>query len=291
MNSNETRTLWISIGAGLLAAFMLYSYSQEQKAVYDKKYGATTKVVVARKNINAFEMIDDSKIDIVEKPVHFVEPEALTDPEEVIGKVAAVPIVEKQQVTKQKMLPVSGAYTGLSHEVAVTKRALTIPVDDFRGVARLLKPGDRIDLIAALDYGKGPALRREVKTILQDVVILATGSRVVNNLPLLIRRDQQGRMTQENLEGDTSFNNVTLEVTPSEAQDLIYILTTASGNLYVSLRNPEDRVIARLNPSSIDSVLGKPNPAVISEALQRTPAAEPPAPPRPAKPAGRFRSF
>ena len=38
------------------------------------------------------------------------------------------------------------------------------------------KPGDRIDVIAAVDVGKGMAQHREVKTLMQDVTILAMAS-------------------------------------------------------------------------------------------------------------------
>ena len=59
MNSNESRTLWISLAAGLFAAFLLYSYSQDKKAEYDKTYGTMKNVVVAKKDIPEMMTIDD----------------------------------------------------------------------------------------------------------------------------------------------------------------------------------------------------------------------------------------
>ena len=60
-------------------------------------------------------------------------------------------------------------------------------------MAKLLNPGDRIDIIAALDVGKGTAQHREVKTLMQDVTILATGLRIVNELPVLYEKVGQSR--------------------------------------------------------------------------------------------------
>ena len=48
MGSNETRNLWLSILFGVFASFLIYSYSQEKKAEYDKKFGAIKSVVVAK---------------------------------------------------------------------------------------------------------------------------------------------------------------------------------------------------------------------------------------------------
>jgi hypothetical protein len=47
MNSNESRTLWLSIGFALLGAFIIYSYTQEQRAQITKDFGAQSRVVVA----------------------------------------------------------------------------------------------------------------------------------------------------------------------------------------------------------------------------------------------------
>ena len=48
---------------------------------------------------------------------------------------------------------------------------------------KLLKPGDRIDLIAALDVGKDQP-RANCKTLLRDVTILATGYNVAYEPPV-----------------------------------------------------------------------------------------------------------
>lgn len=278
MNNNETRTLWISVGAALFAVFLLYSYTQERSAELTKKFGAKQRVVVATKDINEMETIDESKLEIVDQPVDFVQPQALQDPEQAVGMVALAPIKSGEQILESKIMQ-PGPVTGLSLQVAPAKRAVTIPVDEMRGVAKLLKPGDRIDLVAALEVGKGANQRREVKTIMQDVVILATGLRIVNELPRLFERVGKEDFIK-NIRADTNFNSITIEASPQDAQNLIYILATSPGSLFITLRHPTDRVLHKLPPTSIETVLNRVDASMLSDSL-RAPASVPAPPPPP----------
>ena len=298
MGSNETRNLWLSIAAGVFATFLLYSYSQEKKAEYDKLYGSTKRVVKANVDIAEMQTIYDNMLVVEEIPASFIQPDAITIPDEIIGNVAAVPIKKGQIVVKNNLLT-PGPDTGIANQVAPSKRALSLPIDDIRGVAKLVRPGDRIDILAAIDSGKGVSQKREVITLMQDVVVLATGVNIVNNIPRMFELDSTGKnLNQFALTGDTKYSTITIEATPKESQDLVYILSTAPGNLYVILRNPNDRaIVPRVASSTAESVLGKPvvesagftapqapmvaPPPSFQQPSQRVPAATPPASTRP----------
>lgn len=280
MNQNETRTLWISVGSALFAVFLLYSYTQEKSADLMKKFGAKKRVVIAARDINEMETIDETMLQIVEKPIDFIEPKAVSNPEEAVGQVALAPIKKDEQVLESKIMK-PGPVTGLSLQVSPSKRAVSIPIDEMRGVSKLVKPGDRIDLIAALDVGKGADQKREVKTIMQDVVILATGLKVANELPRLFETSGNETFIR-NIRADTTFSTITVEVDPKEAQDLIYILSTSPGSLFMALRHPSDRSKNRLPVATIEGVLGKVNNNLINRQT-RVPASPPPKP-EPKKP-------
>ncbi len=279
MNSNESRTLWISIFSALFAVVLLYSYSQERTAEITKKFGAKEKVVIATRDINEMETINETMLQIIERPVDFIEPKAVNDPELAVGKVALAPIKENEQILESKIME-PGPITGLSLQVSPGKRAITIPIDEVRGIAKLIKPGDRIDIMAAIDIGAGANQKREVKTLLQDVTILATGSTIINELPRLFEKHGKEEFVK-NMRADTSFTTVTIEATPTEVQDLVYILSTAPGSLFISLRHPSDNLKTQLASSSVQTVLGKVSESNISQQLERLPAAA--APPMPVK--------
>ena len=257
------------MGAALFAIFLLYSWSQEQKTAMAKKFGSTKRVVIASQDIAEMETVDESKLEYVEQPVDFIQPDAISEPEAAVGQVAAVPIKKGEQILQTKLL-LPGPDTGLSMEVSPGKRAITLPVDDMRGVSRLLRPGDRIDIIAALDSGKGTEAKREVRTILQDVVVLATGINVVNKIPRRFELDANGKTVNRiNLSANVNFSNITIEAKPEEVQQLVYLLATSPGNLFTVLRHPNDRLQAPTRTTSIDDILGRPT-------VMRVPAATAP---------------
>ncbi|MCB0350138.1 MAG: Flp pilus assembly protein CpaB [Bdellovibrionales bacterium] len=272
MNNNESRTLWISVFSALFAVFLLYSYTQERSAELTSKFGAKQTVVVAIKDINEMETIDESKLSIEERPIEFIQPDALKDPELAVGMVALAPIKLGEQILENKIME-PGPVTGLSLQVAPSKRAVTLPIDEMRGVAKLLKPGDRIDLVAALDIGRGATQRREVKTIMQDVVILATGLRIANELPRLLEKVGKEDFIK-NIRSDTNFNTITVEASPADAQNLIYILATSPGSLFVTLRHPSDRANVTLPQASVETVLNRVDGATLTQTV-RQPASTP----------------
>jgi pilus assembly protein CpaB len=278
VNNNETRTLYISVASALFAVFLVYSYSQEKNAELTKKFGAKQRVVVAAQDINEMETIDESMLQTVEKPVNFTEPQSISDPEELVGMVALAPIKKDEQVLKSKVIK-PGPVTGLSLQVSPSKRAVSIPVNEINAVSRLLNPGDRIDIVAALDVGKGMTQHKEVKTIMQDVTVLATGLRVANELPVLYEKLGKEDFIK-NLRGDTNFSTITIEASPEESQDLIYLLATAPGALFLTLRHPSDHSKKRYPETTIESLLGKVSTEMIN-LQQRAPAAAPPPPPAP----------
>jgi pilus assembly protein CpaB len=273
---NETRNLWLSIGAGVFATFLLYSYSQEKKAEYDKKFGTTKRVIVAKDDIPEMQTIYDTMVEAIEKPADFIEPDAAITFEEVVGSVAAIPIKKGQQISKNKLLT-PGPDTGIALQVAPTKRAITIPTDEVRSVAKLIRPGDRVDILAAVDIGKGINQERKVITMMQDVVVLATGVSILNNIPRVVELDGSGKnMAGYSLTGDTKYTTITIEATPKEAQDLVYILSTAPGNLFFTLRNSNDHGFTRLPSSTAQAVTNEGVTPVASPLTPMAPTLVPP---------------
>jgi pilus assembly protein CpaB len=288
MFQSETGKFWISVGLGVFAVIMLYSYTNEKQRDLTSQFGDKTQVVIAKADINEMETIDATKLDVVDKPLAFVEPERVMNPELAIGQVALVPIKKGQTILKTHIMK-PGPTTGLAMHVAPGRRAVTVPIDEMRGVAKLIKPGDRIDLIAAIEVGRGATQRREVKTILQDVVVLATGLRIANEIPRLFETIGNDEYIK-NIRSDTTFNTVTLETAPQEAQNLIYILSTSPGSLFMTLRHPSDRVKENMTQSSAESLLNRVSPSVMDQQIRAPASALPPAPaPMPQKSAPRNR--
>lgn len=256
--NNDSKTFWLSLFVGLLAAFMLFSYSEEQKKEVKKTYGTLKNVIVARVDIKEMQNIDDTMLEVRQRPSEFLEPNSIDNTDLIVGQVAAAPISKGEQILKSKLLS-PGSDTGIALQISPEKRAITLPVDEVRGVAKLIRPGDRIDIFAALTVGRGNESRKEVQRLLKDIVVLATGVQVVNNLPRVLEMDSSGRnIMMQRLSGDTKYTNITIEVTPVEAQMVIYMMATAPSDIFLTLKNPNERdtTPVRLPATSAETLLG-----------------------------------
>lgn len=256
--NQDSKNLWIAVAFAIGAAAFLYSYIQEKNREVTKNFGAKITVVVAKKDIYEMQPIGENVLDIVEIPEKYKQPGTIVDPNELIGKVSLANIKAGEQILSTKVIEPSPR-TGLSFQVSPGKRAISIPADQMRGVAKLLRPGDKIDILASVSTGKGQNQIREVKTLMQNVPILATGSRIANELPALYSKTEKGVYKFESLNARTDYGTVTIEATPLEAQNLTYILIENPGNLFFTLRHPSDSGPAGVPSSSTaESILGRP---------------------------------
>ena len=257
MGVDESRNLWISVGAGLFATFMLYSHMQEKKSEIDKAIGDKVTVIVAKENINYMETIYDNVVEIKEKLRSDVEPDAIRNTEDVVGTVAAISIKKGQTITKNAVTE-PGPETGMAIVVSPNRRAVTIPVGPQNANAGLIRPGDRVDIFAVLEMGKGAAARREALLFRENVAVLATGVNVTNNLPRTIEKDPSGtKLIQTTLTGDTRYSTLTVEVDVNDAQDLIFLVANNPSSLFLLLRNPYDKspVRTRFPSSNFDTIM------------------------------------
>ena len=260
--NREAKNLWISLGAAVFSIFLIYSYIQEKSFEAAKGYGDSVQVVVAKQDIKAMQTINESMLSIEKRPSKFVEKKSVKNSESIIGQVALAPISSGEMLLSNKVLQ-PNPVTGLSLQVAPTKRAVTIPVSDAKAVGRLIKPGDRIDILSTFDVDKGNKKIKEVHTVFQDITILATGHRIQNQLPI-VKETSGNTETLISVQEDVKFSHVTVELSPSEAQDLVYILSVHGGELYMTLRHPSDHT-RTLFESATQS-------ETIRRRLQRSPA-------------------
>ena len=181
----NSRAFTTSLLLAALAVAMIYSYIESRETELQSDYGNQTPVVVAKEDIKELEIIDDRKVQLVNVPKKFQMPGSFTRVEDLYNTIAAVPIKKGEQITVPRVT-YPGAQSGLSRQISIGKRALSIQVTEGQAVSRLLKPGDRVDILALVDYASGKKERLKVKTVLQDVLVLSTGLYVTNSVPLVI---------------------------------------------------------------------------------------------------------
>lgn len=249
----NSRAFTLSLVIAGIAVFMVQSYIDGRENEFKARYGDLRQVIVAKEDIKEMETIDDRKVQIATVPAAYAMPGAFDKIESVYNTLAATPIKKGEQITTPRVT-YPGGKTGLSRQISEGKRAIAVQIAEDEAVGKLIKPGDRVDILSLIDYGGGRPELMKVKTVLQDVYVLATGKRVTNEIPMVgLKVDQQIKALKLNTY--TNFNTVTLELSPSDAQKLLF-LRKIGGGIYITLRNNTDKVKERIGGTRLFDVLG-----------------------------------
>lgn len=251
----NSRAFTTSLILAAVAVLMIYSYITSRETELVSEYGNPTPVVVAKEDIKELEVIDDRKVKIETIPAKFQMPGRFTRVEDLYNTIAATPIKKGEQITAPRVT-YPGAQSGLARQIAIGKRAYSLSVSESQAVSRLLKPGDRVDVLAMVDYASGKKDKIKIKTVLQDVLILSTGLFVTNSVPVINMKGEGNETRPMKLNNYTNFNTITLELTPFEVQKMVFLVAAGNG-IYLSLRNNDDKTIERISATRLYDVLGE----------------------------------
>lgn len=264
----NNRTITLALGFAFVAVFFMYNYVTSIEDEARKRDGTQVLVLEARKDIREMDTINESMLSFRLIPKKYLEPSAIAlekvkeDKESaktlkgIAGSIAVVPIKKGEQIAYNKITE-PGSRTGLATQITPGKRAYSIPVNDLTGVSKLVKPGDRVDLIAVVDVGGGKE-NKVVKTVFQDLVVLATGRYVTNNIARSVEVDPSGigKDKVRSLADDYSFTNITVEVEPSQVQTLALLVNNGDNALSIALRNNDDLERVSLPMNNLTDVVG-----------------------------------
>jgi pilus assembly protein CpaB len=229
--------------------------------------GQTKAVLVAIHDIPARAAATSDLFVVEQRIAAQVDPDAISDPKALAGTYTLVPIPAGGVATTSKIGTASAATLPARLEVGM--RAVSIAIDNVKGIAGLITPGDRVDVIAVPPHaGNETPL---ASTIMRGVLVLAMGDNV-----------QTTTAIPGPLSAPTVLTTITLEVTPNQAD----LLAGADINtiLRLALRNPKEPVDAypaeTLTLAPQDAVPASTAPAATGPSA--TPAgrgARPPGPP------------
>jgi pilus assembly protein CpaB len=271
----ENKKAFIISGICFAISLLLISgYVSQREAELTADMGERVPVLVAKRPINEYETIREDMVEVSSVFKKFYQTSAVKDVGDVIGKSAYVPIYEGEQIVLTKLVSQDGKPV-LDRQVERNFRAVTIKISPHTGVGRLVRPGDRVDVLAAPNYDVGGVMVFEIKTLVQNVVVLATGKSIQNAVPTRVTKDMMdtleeemvrekrkdwGGASRESLEThrpDDDYQTLTLQVSPDDAKRLLYLSHTYGDNrLYFTLRNSADTELAKLDTTLLDDVLG-----------------------------------
>jgi pilus assembly protein CpaB len=223
------------------AALSVYFYLESVKQSY-REAGKYVTVVVAGSNIPARSTIAAGVIRYAEMPEQYVHPAAARSAQEVLGKIALADIAAGEPILKSKLVAEKDARYGLAFSLAAGERAVTVAVTEVSGLAGMVRPDDRVDVIATFDVTPPDPQQPKTcytSTIIHNVRVLATGQNL-------------SPVKSENKKG-SGFETVTLAVTPAQAQ--LLVLASERGSIRLVLRSPADESVIRVPPAKLLDLL------------------------------------
>jgi pilus assembly protein CpaB len=212
--------LVLALGTGVLLLTYLTSLRPSGTAAQ------TRGVLVAIHDIPARAATDADLFSLEQRSVSQLDSDAISDPKDLAGNFTLVPILAGSVATRSRIG--SASASAVPARLAVGMRAVSIAIDNVKGVAGLVSPGDRVDVIATPANAGGAAPRGY--GILRDVLVLAMGSVFQTNT---VPEPGPANVVLP------SLTTVTLALTPAQV-DLIEGADMSS-TLRLALRNPNER--------------------------------------------------
>jgi len=212
----------IAIISGVLGIVLLVSYTQSLK----KQMGDTVTIIIARNTLPAGTTLSENNVGQRKVPLMYAPKNYILASRayEIYDSPINVNVAGRNPILYD-YLEVNTAFSRLSDEIAQGKRALTISVNNESGVAGYLNQNDRVDIIIRYFGAIQDKEAMVTKTILQNVPVLRVGN--------------AGR--------PSGYSNVTLVVTPEEAELLQYSQGVSVSGLHLTLRNSADLDIEDLS--------------------------------------------
>ncbi len=283
-NMDKKRAFLISAVFLSISIFLIMAYTDALQTELTKTFGPPVGVVVAKTSIPEYGIIRPEMLEVAPMFKNFLQTQtvsvALGDDiaakkaiNEVAGKAAYVPIYAGEQITLTKLVHQDGKPV-LDRQVEKKMRAITVAVSPATGVGRLIRPGNRVDILGKVNYEINGAEQFEVKTFFQNILVLATGKNLQNSVPTKVTREVLSALEAQfeeqkrkdlyttNVDSGTSrpddnYTHMTLQLTPDDADKLLFLQSKiGDGGLYYTLRNSADSSVVSLETTILDQVLG-----------------------------------
>lgn len=258
----ERRFTLIFYLAIVVAAFATYGVWRVLEANQASGRIKTIPVVIATADLPEGALIDEDAVTVSQWPEQTIPSGAFPAAKDVIGRVTRVAVFKGEPLVPGRLAP-AGTGPGLEVMIAPGKRAMAVRINDVAGLNGLVQPGSRVDMLVTLRDGFGGREAGVAKLFMENLKVLSVGSRV----------------TRSNDNEPINATTATLEVTPSEAEQVA--LAMKEGNIQLVLRGygdpdsvttrgaTEKDVLDRLRDPLLVAALRRAEDSVANEAARR----------------------
>lgn len=186
MRNHRIPILAVAVGLAAVTAFATFNYvsSADQRAQGDAELvHAFTVTKDIPKGFPGEDALDGGYIGKEWMPRKLYPAKAIVDAQSMRGKVALAPLAAGLPIVDGAFVEPRLAQESFAQRIDQGMQAVTLSVSDVQGVARLVVPGDRVNLLLTTEAGSatpgapgGPAAERETGFALQGIEVLAVGN-------------------------------------------------------------------------------------------------------------------
>jgi len=240
----------VSVVLAVIAAILAQAYLIS----LEKKYRTGAKpieVLIAKGYIPERTLLTEHMVTTKKIPAEHVAPKALTQVQQLWNQEGVylystvVPIESGEQIVTTKLIA-PGRESGVAMVVPEGKRAITVPVDAVTGVADLIRPGHKVDVLVTLEAEQGETSR--TATILQNVQVLAVKDLIIGAGTAPSQGNAAPQAADMGALPEEVAPTVTLALTPQEAQVLAHAM--ASGTVRLTVRGLNDSAVVSVSPTT-----------------------------------------
>jgi pilus assembly protein CpaB len=216
-----------------LTGLSLYGVSQDSGARVAAQVTDTATVVVAKSEIGTRSLLTADLLTTKTYPKSLVPAGALTNEADAVGQTTVSAIPAGAAVVRTQLTSANGR-TGASVTLEKGKVLVAFPTVDPLTLAGLVRPGDRIDVLATVTSGSGEAARKTQTTLqnLEVIDVLTTGSNAQKLASLTFVVDHQVALVLKYLRDTQATVDIVVrsraegEQTATTSVDLNYLLQT-----------------------------------------------------------------
>ncbi|MBI3272141.1 MAG: Flp pilus assembly protein CpaB [Planctomycetes bacterium] len=250
--------LVVAVLLGLVSLAGVHKYVKDKENEFRGDVNEVA-ILVAKADLERSTELTEDMVTVKMVPERYVPMEALRDSDR--DRKVYIGQILHDNVKKDAYLMTLYFNPGETRESLETRvsdgmRAITIRVDDTSGFSGMLRPGMYVDLIGTFEV----ELKYILGTQVTEQESLTKTFTLLKRKPVLAVGKELGNPTGVDTTGpveETEYTTVTLQVTPQEAQEIVYAQNKGRINLVLRRKNDVQDPKEPLVPVDMEYLLKK----------------------------------
>lgn len=218
------KLLFLAIVSGLMTTILFYLFINRESTVTVDKAIPMTAVVTASLDIGKNEKFTEENLSTAEFPENQIHPDAVRDPQSIIGKYASADIKQGEIIMLHRVYEAKEEEHVISRKISEGYRAVSISTDFVKSVSNQIEPDDFVDVVLSEETPSGESgIKTEL--ILEKVRVLSVGKRLT----------EKQNNNEANTVNEPEYLAVTLEL---KQEDSVKIINASErGSLHLVLHS------------------------------------------------------